>query len=383
MAKKKEASETNFAKKFLGKYKINEYTSTLDESKLSNVTDWISSGSFTFNKVISGSYKKGFANNRLYVVAGPSSTGKSLVAGSTCRQAQKKGYTIAYFDSENAIDEDGMKRQGVDVTSLIYVPVKTISEFRNTAIDLMRKWRADDDTKDQPLLIVLDSLGGLAGTKEMHDIEEGKSASDMGQRAKELRATARTLTIECAHNMIPIICTNHTYEQAAANPQAAPITKMTGGEGFMYAASVVVYLKKRAVREAQQNASGDNVKVKTANILIATSEKNRFVPEGTSGEIYVDFERGISPFYGLLNDALEFGFFEKKGPRIIVKHLDKSLFESQIYNRECFEPIMAELNTKVEAKYKFANLSSENVDFSESIAEETGEKKTKEESPKE
>lgn len=376
MAKKKE-EKVNLAKLFLSNNKINDYASTLSESKMSNVTDWISSGSFSFNRVISGSYKKGFANNRLYVVAGPSGAGKTLIAGSTCKQAQKQGYTIAYFDSENAIDEDGMKRQGVDVDSLLYVPVRTISEFRNTAITMMRKWREDPNTKDQKLLMILDSIGGLGGTKEFNDIEDGKSAMDMGQRAKELRATARTLTIECAHNMIPLLCTNHTYEQAAANPQAQPVTKMTGGEGFMYAASGVVYLKKRAIREAQQDASGENVKVKTGNILVATSEKNRFVPEGTKGEIYVDFEKGISPFYGLVNDALEFGFFEKKGTRIVVKHLDKSFFESQIYTKEIFAPILEELNKKVEEKHKFANLASaEDIDFSEDIAKEKGETET-------
>lgn len=367
MAKKKEEKKINFAKLFLEKNKINEFASTLEESRLSNVTDWISSGSYSFNRVISGSYFKGFANNRLYAIAGPSGAGKTLIAGSTVRQAQKKGYTIAYFDSENAIDEDGMKRQGVDVSSLIYIPVKTISEFRNTSIDMMRKWRSDADTKDQPLMMILDSIGGMAGTKEMNDIEDSKSASDMGQRAKELRAAARTLTIECAHNMIPLICTNHTYEQAAANPQAAPTIKMVGGEGFVYAASGIIFLRKRAIKEQQQNASGDNVKIKVANVLVATSEKNRFVPEGTNGEIYVDFEKGISPFYGLLNDALEFGFFEKKGPRIFVKHLDKTLFESQVYNRECFLPILEDLNKKVEEKYKFSTLASDDVEFSSDL----------------
>lgn len=375
MAKKKE-EKVNLAKLFLSNNKINDFASTLSESKMSNVTDWISSGSLSFNRVISGSYKKGFANNRVYVIAGPSGAGKTLIAGSTCKQAQKTGYTIVYFDSENAIDEDGMKRQGVNVDELIYVPVKTISEFRNTAITMMRKWREDENTKNAKLLMILDSLGGLGGTKEFNDIEDGKSAMDMGQRAKELRATARTLTIECAHNMVPLLCTNHTYEQAAANPQAAPVTKMTGGEGFMYAASGVVYLKKRAIREAQQDASGENVKVKTGNILIATSEKNRFVPEGTKGEIYLDFEKGISPFYGLLNDALEFGFFEKKGPRIFVKHLDKSLFESQVYTKEVFGPIMEELNKKVEETHKFSNLASaEDMDFSADIEKEIKETK--------
>lgn len=355
-------STVNKAKDFLAKNKINEYASTLEESTLSTVKNWISSGSYSLNRVLSGSYFKGFADNRLYVVAGPSKSGKTVVAGNTTRNAQKMGYTVAYFDSENAIDIEGAKRFGVDVDSLIYVPVKTISDFRNQSIDLMRKWR-EQYGPDELLMMICDSIGGLAGTKEMNDVEDSKSASDMGQRAKELRSTARLLTIECGHNRVPVICTNHTYEQAAANPQAAPVTKMAGGEGFMYASSGVVYFRSKAVREQEKDASGDNVKVKKGNILVATSEKNRFVPEGTKGEIYLDFTRGLSPYYGLLNDALEFGFFEKKGPRIEVKHLDKSMFETQIYNKEVFGPILDDLNAKVEAKYKFSSVDNPIADI--------------------
>lgn len=368
MAKNKEKNKDSKAKSFLQKHKINEYASTLGDSTLAEVKSWISSGSYSLNKTLSGSYFKGFADNRLYVVAGPSGTGKTVVAGNTTRNAQENGYTIAYFDSENAIDKEMMQRLGVNVDDLIYAPIKTISDFKNQSIDLIRKWR-EEYGPEEKLMIICDSIGNLAGTKEMNDIEEAKSASDMGQRAKELRSTARLLTIESGHNRVPIICTNHTYEQSAANPQAAPIVKMAGGEGFMYAASGVLYFRKRAVREQEKNASGDNVKVKKGNILIATSEKNRFVPEGTSSEIYLDFERGLSPYYGLLNDALEFGFFEKKGPRIEVKHLDKSLFESQIYTKEVFAPILEDLNKKVEEKYKFSKMNVEELEPAPEIEE--------------
>jgi RecA/RadA recombinase len=346
-------ASVNRAKNFLKKYNKNVYASVLSESRISNVTDWISSGSYSFNRVLSGSYLKGFANNRLYVIAGPSSTGKSLICARACKEAQDKGYTIVYFDSENAIDDDFMKRFGVRTDELIYVPVKTISEFRNAAVQMMKDWRADEDTKDAPVFFFCDSLGGMMGTKEMNDVEQDKSASDMGQRAKELRACARVLTIECAQHSIPMICTNHTYEQAAANPQAAPQTKMTGGEGFMYASSAVIYLRKRQVKEDGKNALGDTVKTKTGNIIIATAEKNRFVPEGTKSEIYCDFEKGIQKWYGLLEDAVTHGFIEKRATRLYVKHLDKSFFETQIFTTAVFGPIFEELNKKVEESLKF------------------------------
>ena len=370
MAKKKEEVETNKtvqkisdaasrAKKFLEKYNKNEFASTLEESNLSNVKDWISSGSLSLNKVLSGSLYKGFADNRLYVLAGPSSTGKSLICAKTVAEAQKKGYQIFYFDSENAIDNDFMKRFGVKTDELIYCPVTTISEFRNEAIQKMQDWRTDPDTKDVPAFFFCDSLGNLSGTKETNDVVEGKSASDMGQRAKELRACARLLSQQCAKHRIPLIATNHTYEQAAANPQSAPVTKMTGGEGFMYAASAVIYLRKRQVKEAAKDALGDNVKVKVGNILVATSEKNRFVPEGTKGEIFMDFERGISRYFGLLEDACALGFFEKRSTRIYVKHLDKSFFETQIYASSIWTPIIDALNAKIEEKYKFATVTAD------------------------
>jgi len=350
------------SKKFLEKFGKDAMVTSMKDSTLSNVTAWINSGSLSLNKVLSGSIYKGFANNRLYVIAGPSSTGKTLICQKTVKEAQKSGYVVVYFDSENAVDNESMKKFGVDTEALIYVPIVTISEFRNLAIKMMRDWRENDETKDVPILFFCDSLGGLAGTKEMNDVEENKSASDMGQRAKELRAAARLLTVNCAKHSIPLICTNHTYEQSAANPQAAPITKMSGGEGFMYAASAVVYLRKSAVKELEKNAVGDNVKTKKGNILKATSEKNRFVRDGTCGELFVHFDKGVSPYYGLLVDAVDSGLFELRGTRYFVKHLDKSFFENQIYTKEVFAPILEALNTFIENKYKYSSIEITDID---------------------
>lgn len=362
----KASNTLNKAKDFLNKHKINDYASTLSDSPMSVVKEWIDSGSYSLNKVLSGSYYKGFADNRLYVIAGPSSTGKSLIAGKATASAQKIGYTVAYFDSENAVDINTMKNLGVNVDELMIIPVKTISEFKNQAVHLMRNWRKEYGV-DAKLMIICDSIGNLSGTKEMNDIEENKTAQDMGQRAKELRQASRLLSQECGHNRVPMICTNHTYEQAAQNPNAAPTIKMAGGEGFYYSASAIIYLKKRAERDVEKNlATGKDMKVKTGNILIATSEKNRFVPEGTSGEIYLDFKRGLNHYYGLLNDALEFGFIEKKGPRFEVKHLDKSIFESKLYGKDVFGPILDDLNKKVEEKYKFVSLATDINDLEDS-----------------
>lgn len=367
--KKAKKESNDFRASFLKNWN-NPNLVTLDESINSNVSDFISTGSLSLNKIISGSYNKGIPNNKIIIIAGPSGTFKTAVCGRICANAQAKDYTIAYIDSEFALDNQTMKNMGAKPEEFIHIQIQTISDFQNTAYDLMTKWRENPETSDKPLMIIADSLGGMAGSKETNDMIEGKHASDMGQRAKEFRKAARTLTGAAGKYNIPIICTNHTYEQAAANPQAAPIIKMTGGEGFYYAASAIILLRKREIKEATTNALGDNIKVKTGNIIIATTQKNRLIPEGLKAEMYVDFTKGIIKYYGLLEDAAEFGFIEKRGPRYYIKHLDKTVFEKDLYSQEVFKPIIDDLNKKVEEKYKFNNVEIDMNEFEEGIKKE-------------
>jgi RecA/RadA recombinase len=356
------------ANKFLEKFKgKNKLASILTESRLSNISEYISSGSYGMNKVISGSYFKGFPNNRVMVIAGPSKAGKTYLCLSTAREAQKKGYQVVYFDSENAIDKNFATNLGVDADSLIHIPVKTISQFRNESVAFMREWRTNDDTKNIPLIMFMDSVGNLVGTKELNDVEADKSASDMGQRAKELRGTARVLTCECAENSVPLIVTNHTYEQQ--NMMGAPTIKMGGGEGFVYASSGIIILESKLLKEDSGDKDSENRKVidTKGSLVIAKSDKNRLVPVGTRSYMYIDFKRGVNPVYGLLDDAIEHGFIEKAGAWYNVKHLDKKIREKDLYTKEVWQPILKPLNQKIEEIHKYAehDVDTDELDFIE------------------
>jgi len=372
---KKEPQLSDAAKRaqdFLKEIK-DDNVSLLHDAK-ANVVDYISSGSLSFNRMISGSYYKGYASNRLYAIHGPSGCGKSLLAGCAAREAQKKDYQVIYYDTENAITDTFLRRLGVDPSIVIVRTPQTISDFRNMAANDMRLWREKYD--DAKLFLICDSIGNLMGTKEYNDIMEGKNAADMGQRAKELRTCARTMTNLCGKYNIPMIVINHSYEQAAANPMAAPIRKMSGGEGFVYSCTGIVNLRKSSIKEKEKNAAGDNKRITKGVILKGKTDKNRVVPEGLECEIMLSFTKGLSQFYGLLVDALEHGFFEKKGTRIHVKHLDKSFFEKHLYKKEnikdVWKPILSDLNKKVEESAGFADLDeSEDVNdgFDEEILE--------------
>jgi RecA/RadA recombinase len=330
-----------------------ELASTLESSKMSNITEWVSTGSYSLNKLVSGDIYKGLPRGRIMALAGPSGVGKSYICGNAIREAQKLGYTIMVFDSENAIDKDFLGRIGVNVEDVIHIPVITVTEMRNTIIKMMDEFMLQ--FPKEKLFIVIDSLGGLTTTKAYEDIEADKSAQDMGLRAKQLRDAAKLFTHAVAKHQACMLVTNHTYEKPPANPHMAPEIQFGGGEGFVYATSGIVYLKKSAIKEEVTSLIDNKTKkVKTGNTLKATSQKNRFVPEGMTGEIYLSYEKGMNKWFGLLEDALEFGFFtESSAGYYNVPHLNKKVSKKDVYLSENWVGMIDALAEKIREKYRY------------------------------
>jgi len=158
-----------------------------------------------------------------------------------------------------------------------------------------------------------------------------------------------------------MLITNHTYDQPAnpQNPKAGTIEVFSGGEGFNYVCSTIINLKKYVKKEEVTNASGETEKMPTHFIIKATTTKNRLVPEGSYAEILVSFKNGLHKWYGLLDDALNYGFFEKSGTRVIVKHLEKSFFEMQLFkaeNASIWETIIKDMDEKVKESIAFSSV---------------------------
>jgi len=68
------------------------------------IKEYISSGNYLLNACLTGSLFKGAPAGRVLTLAGSTGCGKSYLALSFCRNAQKMGYTPIYLDSESAID---------------------------------------------------------------------------------------------------------------------------------------------------------------------------------------------------------------------------------------------------------------------------------------
>ena len=293
----------------------NEYASIADDGLAAgDVSSFIDTGSYIFNALVSGSIYGGIPSNKITALAGESSTGKTFFTISVIKHFLKTHPEagVAFFESEGAISKDLLSDRGVDTKRVVIIPVVTVQQFRQQALMV-----ADNLLKDKnhpPMLFVLDSLGMLSTTKEIEDSEAGKETRDM-TRAQVVKSIFRVLTLKLSKCNIPLIVTNHTYDVVGAY---MPTKEMGGGSGLKYAASTIIFLSKSKEKD------GKDV---IGNIIKCETKKSRFTKESAkiSTRLFYD-ERGLDPYYGLLELGEKYGVFERKGNRIVVG--DSSVYPS-------------------------------------------------------
>ena len=273
--------------KELSKIEGFELGSLLANNSFSEVDEWIPTGNYLLNAQISGSLFGGIPNTRSFGLMGDPGTGKSFVCLNVVREAQKKGYDVVYCDTEGAIDKTGALKFGIDANRLRYQPIKTVSQFQTfvaNLVDMVNKARAKGESPK--ILLILDSLGMLSTDKELADAMRGHNAADMGAKAKELRKLFRVITLDLTAAKIPLICTNHVY----AGGGYMPTKESSGGDGPIFAMSVVSFLSKAQLK--------DGAGTKTGIVVTSTLKKSRFtIPEQV--KFHISFANGMNPYVGL------------------------------------------------------------------------------------
>ena len=273
----------------------------------SDPTAWISTGNYALNYLISGDFNKGVPLGKVTVLAGESGSGKSFVAsGNLVRNAQEQGIYVILIDSENALDQSWLEALGVDTDEkkLLKLSLSMIDDVARTISDFMKQYRADyaDDKEDAPkVLIVIDSLGMLLTPTDRDQFEKGEMKGDLGRKAKSLTALVRNCVNMFGSWNVGLVATNHTY---ASQDMFNPDDKISGGQGFIYASSIVIAMKKLKLKEDEQG----NKITETRGIRAACKVmKTRFTKPFESVQVKIPYETGMDPHSGLVD------LFEKKG----------------------------------------------------------------------
>ena len=251
---------------------------------------FIDTGSYIFNGLVSGSIFGGVSSNKITAIAGESSTGKtffSLAVVKNFLDSNPDGYCL-YFDTEAAVNKPLLESRGIDLSRLVVVNVVTIEEFRSKALKAVDIYLKTPIENRKPCMFVLDSLGMLSTEKEITDTLNDKQVRDM-TKSQLVKGAFRMLTLKLGQANVPLIVTNHTYDVIGAY---VPTKEMGGGSGLKYAASTIIYLSKKKEKDGKEVIG---------NIIKAKTHKSRLSKENKQVEIrlYYD-ERGLDRYYGLL-----------------------------------------------------------------------------------
>ena len=271
-------------------------------------TDWISTGNYALNYLISGDFNKGIPLGKVTVFAGESGSGKSYIcSGNIIREAQKQGIFVILVDSENALDEAWLHAIGVDTAEdkLLRLGMSMIDDVAKTISNFMKEYKADYGDKDQEerpkVLFVLDSLGMMLTPTDVDQFEKGDMKGDLGRKPKALTALVRNCVNMFGSYNVGMVATNHTY---ASQDMFDPDDKISGGQGFIYASSIVVAMKKLKLKEDEDGNKVTDVRgIRSACKVM----KTRFAKPFEGVQVKIPYETGMNPYSGLLD------LFEKKG----------------------------------------------------------------------
>jgi len=109
---------------------------------------------------------------------------------------------------------------------------------------------------------------------------------------------------------IGMVATNHTY---ASQDMFDPDDKVSGGQGFVYASSILVAMKKLKLKEDEDGNKVSEVKGIRAACKIM---KTRYSKPFETLQIKIPYETGMNPYSGLLDLFEKNELLTKEGNRL-------------------------------------------------------------------
>jgi RecA/RadA recombinase len=334
---------------------------------------FISTGVYLLDAALSAKLLGGgIQSNRITVFAGESGTGKSFLAYSVAKHAQKAGYGIVYIDTEYSVELGEINKFGIDASPEKFILVRSnkVEDINITLSQLLDELKEAklSGQEVQPLMIVLDSIGQMASNKEKADLLKGDIKQDM-TKAKAIGSLFRSINTDLGFLEIPMVVCNHTYLTQDLFPQEV----LKGGRSLVYSASVIGMMSKSKLKTGEEDdmdlgQSGINVLFKTAKNRLAKPKKIRFD---------ISFNHGMNPYTGL--DAFcrpeyfeQIGIAQGKmdvdkktgemnftpgGNRWYVSHLSKSFTTKQLFTQEIFtEEVLKRMEPIVNEYFRYKSL---------------------------
>lgn len=283
--------------------KVDKMDNVLTSSKPPHL--WLNTGFHAVNKVISGSYTKGWAVGRMGMITGPSDAGKSLLAMSAAVEAQKKGYGVFIIDTEVALDDDYMTAIGLDVNDDMFFFNRTnsIAAAKKVTNEFLTEYRANKDDLP-PVVIIIDSIDRLLTDSHVAKADQGDIYNDQGLHAKTLKQFCSDLAHDIGDLDVFGVATKQPYKNQ--DPIMSKVNPWIITDSIRFPFSQIllvtnVRLKDKKTKEIE------------GITVTAFAEKTRFCKPRQKVKVDVPYDIGFDPYSGILEAAESAGIIEKNG----------------------------------------------------------------------
>jgi RecA/RadA recombinase len=308
-------------------------------------TDWISTGNYALNYLISGDFNRGVPLGKVTMFGGQSGSGKSYIcSGNIVKNAQEQGIYVVLVDSENALDESWLHALGVDTSEdkMLKLNLAMIDDVAKTISEFMKSYKLLPAENKPKVLFVVDSLGMLLTPTDVNQFEAGDMKGDMGRKPKALTALVRNCVNMFGSQNVGLVATNHSYQ---SQDMFDPDDKISGGQGFIFASSIVVAMQKLKLKEDEDGNKTSQVRGIRAKCKVM---KTRYNKPFEDIEIQIPWDTGMDPYNGLFDLFDKRGLLEKEGNRYAYKSLGSEikLFRKEwIKNTDgCLDSVMRNLS---------------------------------------
>jgi recombination protein RecA len=276
---------------------------TGEEDTPTDLTEWVGTGSSLLDLAISNRPDGGFPVGRIVELQGMEASGKSLIVAHTLANTQKKGGLAVYIDTENALSEEFLRAVGVDVASMLYVPLETIEdafEAVESIIETVRK-----SSKDRLVTIALDSVSA-ATTKVEQDADYEKDGWAT-TKAILMSKAMRKITNIIAKQRVLLLCTSQLREKMGVMFGDKYTT--SGGKALGFHASCRIRLKGVGKLKSGSGKTEQIIGVQTEAQVI----KNRMGPPFKKATFDIYFNSGIDDYNSWLTMMKDYGIVKASG----------------------------------------------------------------------
>jgi RecA/RadA recombinase len=156
---------------------------------------------------------------------------------------------------------------------------------------------------------------------DVNQFEAGDMKGDMGRKPKALTSLVRNSVNMFGSYNVGLVCTNHTY---ASQDMFDPDDKISGGQGFIYASSIVVAMKKMKLKEDEDGNKITDVMGIRAGCKVM---KTRYAKPFEGMQVKIPYSSGMSPHSGLTDLIEKKGLLKKEGNSLVFTTSDGEIIK--------------------------------------------------------